>query len=311
MIGDMDVEEYRAARRLRLIGLAVELGVPEGDADLVVDQVIEEQRRRIGRAEDPDDVVVPALREKIQGGRPRGAYLALLGVFALIAACLVVPLLLDVDDDRAPTVPSLLGLTADEAAFVLERDDIALRVVGVPQCDPVGQVLGSVPPMGSAVEAGDVVTVIATSAPAWQCSDDAAARASAWKFLRFLVSGSARPDFAPGVRLFVNGEKVTMVAGAESASTPGWRTLVRDPVVRYVSRPVENDLGQPVVSVTRGVPPAMTCGHPRAKPSGAVVASTRMMLTVGDGSSLGGCELTIDLFDNPLSRISTVAIYTP
>ena len=40
-------------------GRAVELGLPADEADLVVDRVIAEQRGRIRRAEDPDDVVEP------------------------------------------------------------------------------------------------------------------------------------------------------------------------------------------------------------------------------------------------------------
>lgn len=307
----MDVEEYRAARRTRLVELALELGVPAVEADLVVDRVIVEQQRRIRRAEDPDDVVVPALRERVLDGRSRGRTSTGVVLMALVAVVSAFPIAYVARDDGAPTVPALFGLTTSEATRALERDDIAYRVSSVPQCNPAEQVLGSDPPAGSTVGTDDLVTLIATSTPEWTCPDDAAARARAWTFLRFLVSGSARPSFAPGVRLFVDGEEVTVVGGAESATTSGWRSVMRDPILRYVSRPAPNPLGQPVVSISQGVPPLTTCGYPRATPAGAVLPSTRVVLTAGGEGSPAECGLTIDLFDNVLGAISGVALYTP
>ena len=310
----MDVDEYRAARRTRLIELATELGVPSDESALLVDEVIEEQQRRIRRATDPDDVVVPALRHRVLSGRRRGRSSTVVSLLALTLAVVVLAFAMAYvarDDVRTPTVPFLLGFTADEAARTLERDDIAVRVVGVPQCNPAGQVLGSDPPAGSAVGTDEVVTVIATSLPTWDCPADGAARARAWTFLRFLVGGSARPDFAPGVRLYVDGEAIRVVAGADHATAPGWRSVVRDPVLRYVSRPAPNPLGQPVVAVSRGIPPLTTCGHPRTTPAGAVVRSTRLALMAGGEGSTGGCGLTIDLFTNALGKISGVSLYTP
>ena len=56
----MDLQDYRAARHRRLVEMATELGVPADRAAAVVDRVIEDQRRRIVRSADPDQVVVPA-----------------------------------------------------------------------------------------------------------------------------------------------------------------------------------------------------------------------------------------------------------
>ena len=307
----MDLEDYRSARRSRLVELAIDLGVPPDECGPMVDGVIDEQQRRIRRAEDPDDVVVPALRERASGGPShprRPGTVVLLAVLALIVA---VPFVFGSRDGRAPTVPALLGLTTDEATRSLERAGISSRLLAVPQCNPAGQVLGSDPPAGEAVTGEDVLTLITTSTPGWECPDDAAARERAWTFLRFLVSGSARPDFAPGVRLFVDGESVVVVSGSESARMPGWGSVVRDPVLRYVAHPAANPLGQPVVSISQGIPPLTTCGHPRATPAGAVLPSTRLVLTAGGPDAVSGCGLTIDLFDNVLGKISGVAIYTP
>lgn len=308
----MDIDDYRAARRTRLIELATDLGVPAEESALVVDQVIEQQRRGIRRAEDPDDVVVPALRHRVLGDRRRGRTYTLVPLLLLAAIVLAVPLAYVArDDDRSPTVPFLLGFTAAEATRMLERDDIAVHVVGVPQCNPAGQVLGSDPPAGSAVGADEVVTVIATSVPQWKCPSDEAARARAWTFLRFLVGGSARPDFAPRVRLYVDGEGVIELDGARSAADDGWRSVVRDPVLRYASRPAPNPLGQPVVSVSQGTPPPTTCGRPRATPAGTVVPSTRLVLMAGGDGPGPACGLTIDLFIDDLGKISGVALYAP
>ena len=242
----MDVEEYRAARRTRLVELARGLGLSVDEAPRVVDRVIEAQHRRIRRAEDPDDIVVPALRVEILGPRMRGLSTAILVFAAVVLAAFAVALVPTADDGpddgpdgRTATVPSLLGLTADEAAAILEREHIALRVVPVPQCNPAGQVLGSVPPMGTAVGGDDVVAVIATSSPVWSCPDDEGPRDTAWTFLRFLVSGSARPEFAPVVRLFLDGEQVGAVRGTEpmTSSLAGLITSIVPSAPSDVQRP--------------------------------------------------------------------------
>ncbi|MBS2936872.1 PASTA domain-containing protein [Nocardioides sp. J2M5] len=323
----MDVEDYRAARRTRLAELARSLGVPASEAEQVVDRVIEAQRRRIARADDPDDVVVPALREEVLGGRPRRTSAVIVGFAAVVLAAFAVGVVTTGDerpqverpqvdrddgtDGRTPTVPSLLGLTADEAAAALGSAHIALRVVSVPQCNPAEQVLGSVPPMGTALTGDDVVTVIATSSPTWTCPDDAGTRDTAWAFLRYVVTGSARPDFAAGVRLFVDGERVGVVDGTEPGALPQWRSAVRDPVVQYVARPAPNDLGQPIVAVTRAAGDRTTCGRPSARPSGVTAAVTRLVLTAGGDAPGAGCGLTIDLFEDARGAVAAVALATP
>lgn len=312
----MDVEDYRAARRTRLVELAVGLGVPEDEAGPVVDRVVEAQRRRIVRAEDPDDVVVPALRQEVLG-RPRSrvvpvVILALAAVVLAAVAVALVPTSPDEPDrdppGRAATVPSLLGLTTDEATAVLSRAHIATEVQLVPQCNPAGQVLGSVPAMGTQVTGDEVVTVIATTAPGWTCPDDEDARDTAWALLRLLLSGSARPDFAATVRVYVDGVQVGEVGSSDLGSSALWRTEVRDPVVRYVARPAPNQLGQPVVSVSRLVPPTSTCGRRSAAPPGVVPAATRIVLAAGRHGRGDRCGLVIDLFEDRAGAVSAVAL---
>ncbi len=280
----MDLQDYRDARHRRLVEMATELGVPADRAAAVVDRVIEAQRRRIVRSADPDQVVVPALREEVLGGRSRNPSLAAFVLVAVVAAAFAVTIVDGAPDRekverRVTTVPALVGLTSTEAVSALGRAGIATRVDPVPQCDPAGQVLGSVPPSGDTVRPDEVVVIVATATPSWTCPADAAARVQAWAFLRFLVSGSTRPRLAPEVRLYVDGEAAGTADGTQSATSPDWRRRVRDPVVAYAVRPVANDLGQPVVSITRGSPPLTTCGVSTPSPSGVAGGPTRVVLT--------------------------------
>ncbi len=316
----MDLQDYRAARHRRLVEIATELGVSADDAAAVVDRVIEDQRRRIVRSADPDEVVVPALREAVLGRRSRGPSLAVVVFVTVVAVAFAVTILIGPPDRakverRAATVPSLVGLTSTEAVSALGLAGIATRVDPVPQCDPAGQVLGSVPPSGDTVRPDQVVTVIATGTPTWRCPADTAGRVQAWAFLRFLVSGSADPHLAPVVRLYVDGAAVGTVDGTRPAASLAWRSRVRDPVVAYAVRPVANDLGQPVVSITRGPPPPTTCGVPTLMPSGVAAVATRVVLVAG-GARPGdaperGCQLTIDLFEDDDGAIEVVSVILP
>lgn len=320
----MDLEDYRAARHRRLVEMAIELGVPADRAAAVVDDVIEDQRRRIIRSADPDQVVVPALRAEVLGGRSRGPVLAMLVLVAVVAATFAAAVVTGPPDRekverRVATVPALVGLTSTEAVSALGRAGIATRVDPVPQCDPAGQVLGSVPHSGDTVRPDEVVVVVATAPPSWSCPADAADRVQAWAFLRFLVSGSARPNLAREVRLYVDGRPAGTADGSESAGSPDWRWRVRDPVVAYAVRPVANDLGQPVVSITRGSPPPTTCGVPTPSPSGVAGAPVRVVLTAsgarpGDAAGDGpapGCQLTIDLYEDDDGAIAVVSVIIP
>jgi hypothetical protein len=320
----MDLQDYRVARHRRLVELATELGVPADRAAAVVDRVIEDQRRRIVRSADPDQVVVPALREEVLGRQSRGPSLAVFALVAVVAAAFAVAIVTGPPDRekverKTATVPALMGLTSTEAVNALGRVGIATRVDPVPQCDPAGQVLGSVPPSGATVRPDEVVVVIATATPSWSCPADAAGHVQAWAFLRFLVAGSARPHLAPEVRLYVDGEAAGTADGTHSATSPDWRWRVRDPVVAYAVRPVANDLGQPVVSITRGSLPPSTCGIPTPSPSGVAGAPTRVVLTAsgarpgdepGDGQALE-CQLTIDLFEDDDGAIAVVSVTLP
>ena len=310
----MDVQDYRAARHRRLVEIAIELGVPADGASAVVDRVIEDQRRRIARSADPDEVVVPALREAVLGGRSRGPSLAVAALVAVVAAAFAVTLVAgpperEEVERRVATVPPLVGLTSTEAVSALGRAGIETRVDPVPQCDPAGQVLGSVPPSGDTVRPDEVVTIVATATPSWSCPPDADGRGEAWAFLRFLVSGSGRPDLAREVRLYVDGEAVGTADGTQPATSSDWRWRVRDPVVAHAVRPVANDLGQPVVSITRGPLPPTTCGRRTPGPAAVGAAPTRVVLTVG-GADLG-CPLTIDLFEDDDGAIAAVSVVLP
>ena len=316
----MDVEDYRAARHRRLVEIAVGLGVPADSAAAVVDRVIEDQRRRILRSADPDEVVVPALREEVVGGRRRCPTLVVAALVVVVAVAFAVTLATGARDReeverKVATVPSLVGLTSAEAVRALTRAGLATRIDPAPQCDPAGQVLGSVPPSGDPVRPDEVVTVIATVTPTWRCPAGSADRERAWAFLRFLVSGSSRPRLAPEVRLYVDGQPAGTADGTRPDSSFDWRRRVRDPVVAQAERPVDNDLGQPVVSITQGPLPSTTCGLSTPRPSGVAAAATRLVLTVSGADTADGpepdCQLTIDLFEDDDGAIAVVSVVLP
>ena len=59
----------------------------------MVDRVIDDQRRRIVRSADPDQVVVPALRAEVLGAQSRSPSLAIFVLIAVVAAAFAVTIL--------------------------------------------------------------------------------------------------------------------------------------------------------------------------------------------------------------------------
>ena len=117
----MDLQDYRAARHRRLVEMATELGVPADRAAAVVDRVIEDQRRRIVRSADPDQVVVPALREEVLGGRSRRPLLGVVLVAGVAAAFAVTILTGPPDPEKVERRAATAGLSRAFMAAVRPR----------------------------------------------------------------------------------------------------------------------------------------------------------------------------------------------
>src|SRR3954447_13405418 len=98
----MDFDEYVAARHGRLVEHARLLGCAEGEAGIVVDQVLLAQRKQIRRAEDPDPLVHEALERAIAGPPARRPWTGPFVAAGLVAVTVAVGVALNYRPPPAP-----------------------------------------------------------------------------------------------------------------------------------------------------------------------------------------------------------------
>ena len=299
----MNVDEYVAARYGRLLELAVELGVPEGQAAEYVDQVLLDQQRAIRRAEDPDPVVRAALERAVLQvpERRRSPWpwvaVALAGLAVAIGVVLT-------QEPAAEPMPSLFAATGDRARELLESEgyDVVLRERR--ECEPMGLVINSEPRAGKPVRPGATVSVFTAVPSGAECEAEYARRADAWEFLDFAITGGSSPRFARTVTVVVDGVEGDPRSGVDAAASPRWSAL-RRLVAEQSSRPADTSTGLPVLTVTEGTPPDRTCSHRR--PEGAA-QRTALRLAVDPGGT--GCPLTVDLYRDSERVIDAVVVYS-
>jgi len=303
----MNVDEYVAARYGRLLERAVELGAPEGTASEYVDQVLLDQQKAIRRADDPDPVVYAALeRAVLRMPEPRRSAWPFVGV-GLVGVAVTVAVVLAQDPVTEP-MPALFGYTGEQAERLLESEgyDVVLRPVR--ECEPIDQVLTSAPQAGEPVQQGDRIDVFTAVPSGSNCEAQFVRRSDAWAFIDFAVTGDTDPDFARTVTLVIDGVEGEPRSGVGAATSTRWES-VRELVRRQAHAPASTPTGQPMLTVTQGVPPPSTCGIPR--PAGAAVR-TALRIQV-DGRKIGqtlGCPLVIDLYRDSERVIDGVVIYT-
>jgi hypothetical protein len=303
----MNVNEYVAARYGRLLERAVELGAPEGTAAEYVDQVLLDERKAISRAEDPDPHVYEALERAVLNlptpGRSPWPYVGV----GLTVVAVVVGLALTQDPETEP-MPPLFGYSGEQASRLLEDQGYEVVLRPVRECEPLGQVLTSEPRAGRPVERGARVSVFTATPSGSNCEAQFVRRGDAWAFLDFAITGGSQPAFARTVTVVVDGVEGEQRSGVGAAASPRWEAL-RDLVRRQSHEGSDNPTGQPMLTVTLGVPPASTCGIPR--PVGAA-DRTALRIEV-DNRAIGttvGCPLTIDLYRDSERVIDGVVIYS-
>src|SRR6478609_8890956 len=146
----MDPREYRDARWHSLLREAAELGVPEDEAPALVERVLDGQRRRIRRAEDPDPVVRAALAEAVLGppARPshRRRWPAAAALMAAVAVAgtviaLTRPQPPPADHLRSDQMPSLFGYDGAAATVLLERRGLDVRQQPFRSCEVLDRVV--------------------------------------------------------------------------------------------------------------------------------------------------------------------------
>jgi hypothetical protein len=302
----VDFDQYVAARHGRLVEHAVLLGCAEGEAGSYVDRVLAEQRKAIGKADDPDPLVREALERAITGTRTRrgraGMFVAL-GVVALVVAGVAAVAY------RPPPepMPSLFALDGSEARQLLEDQgyDVTLQPDGA--CEPAGLVLGSDPPAGEPVEQGATVTVRTAVPSGLRCDQFYAIRADAWQFVRFALGGPP-PEFARTVTIVVDSWDPWHLDRIAAVDTARWGDLMRTiAATARASAPTES--GLPKLTARTGVMASGPCGVPQ--PDGTQGrAVLRIEIDPRSDTYRKGCPLTIDLYRSSGRIIDGVVVYT-
>lgn len=301
----MDFDEYVVARRGRLVEHAVSLGCAEDHAPALVDEVLAAERRRIGRAEDPDPEVREALERAVDGTPGRGRWRLVAGI--ALGALLLTGVMIVLLPDPAPTVtmPSYFGFSAPQAQDALEKAGFVVSVRESRACEPQQLVLATVPPAGVRVRAGSTVVVRSAVASGAACVSVYGARSDAWEFVRW-VRGGAAPAFATTVNVVVDGREPRSVYLGDSSARRPWGDILTTLAADFAA-PAQTRTGLPRLVVLSGVPPDTQCGVPRP-PQGGDRASLRLQVEpLRDAPT--PCPLTIDLFRSG-SGIDSVVVYS-
>ena len=164
------------------------------------------------------------------------------------------------------TVPSVFGHTRESANALLREQGLKVRYGKQISCDPAGRPVGTEPIAGSAVQAGDAVTVLISYQGA--TTDCMADLREPWRFVDFATGRGPSPRFADDVGLFVDGVRTGTLSGADAARGD-WGA---DSALSLLGRATEQVLRvgdsyrTPWLQVATGTPPDTWCGvaRPRA-----------------------------------------------
>ena len=303
----MNVEDYVSARYGRLLERAVELGAPEGQAAEYVDLVLLEQRKRIRRAEDPDPLVHEALeRAVLRKPKETRSPWPYVGV-ALAGVAVAVGVVLTQEPPASP-MPALFGMTTGRASAVLEDQGYEVIVRQRRACELADRVVGSSPGAGQQAQEGATVSVFTAVPTGSRCASELVGRVDAWEFLDFAIAGESTPALARTVTVVIDGVEGEPRSGEGAASSPRW-TALRELVAEQSVVPADTPTGQPLLTVTEGVPPAVTCGHERP-PSAARRPVLRIEVDARTPGEELGCPLTVDLYRDSERVIDAVVVYS-
>ena len=302
----MDPREYVDARWYALLRAADDLGVPEEDAAPLVQQVLEANRRRIRRAEDPDPLVLDALRAAVLGpppGSQRARWPWLVAAAAAVAIAVGVTAFVtapDVDkqhDDqlRADQVPSLFGYDGAAARAMLDARGLDVTLRPFRACEIQDRVIATDPPTGATYAPGDAITVY-TSIPAdVACLSDYGDIEASWAFVDFLNGRGPAPSFSHRVVVYVGDGSGTVLTSPDELSrwadtgVPAAIRKASDRVALVGDHPLS--YAMPTLSVRRTTGPE--CGvadPPVAGPDDALT------FTIGAPAGRTSCPLRVDLF---------------
>lgn len=314
----MDPQEYRDARWHALLREAEELGVPTEDAPAVVAGVLEQQRRRIRRAEDPDPLVREALADAVLGPpeparRRRWPAAALAAVLAGVGIAVLLTRPDPPPQDRLgdDQVPSLFGFDRESARRLLEDRGLEVLLRTFQSCEVRDRVVASDPGPGAVVDPGDEVVVYTSLPTSNNCLPRYADREAAWRFLDFANGRGPAPAFAPEVFVYPDRGRRLVLGGAKAADPEAWSDSGVFARVRAASGDValvsERPLAYavPAIRVVGATDDVGSCGVP--EPSVAGTADVLAVLV--RPADRTGCALRIELYRDPDGRIEGVAVY--
>ena len=315
----MDPLEYRDARWYALLREAAELGVPEEEARVLVEQVLRRSERRIRRSDDPDPLVRAALAAAVLGAPPsaRGrhwpAALALTGAVAVAVAVVLLarPTPPPTHHLRGDQVPSWFGYDGPAAERMLEARGLRVRLQPFQACEVMGRVVASDPPPGTAYRRGDRVTVYTALPADITCLTDSQDRALAWELVDFATGRGPAPPFAPRVWVYPSDGERAVLTDREAADPHAWASTgvladvrrAADEVSLRSEHPVSYLL--PAIKVVPATEGLGRCGVP--DPSVAGTADAVAVLVRPAGGS--GCPLRVELYRDDRGRIESVALY--
>lgn len=304
----MDPQEYRDARWYSLLRDAEDLGVPAEDAPALVQRVLDQQRRAIRSADDPDPLVRDALRDAVLGPPPGNHARRWLGVGALVAALAVVGTVVALtrpeqplpDRLRGDQVPSLFGYDGRDARELLESRGFDVTVEKSRDCEVLGRVVASDPPPGTPYRRGDPITVYTSLPASLTCLTDYQDRATAWQLLDFANGRGPAPAFADRVLVYA-GDAAPVVLDRSVASDPdAWSSTGVLDGLRHVSGQVALVTAHPLmyavpaIRITRTDEGIGSCGVPDRSVAGSGDAFSVLVRS----PDRTGCPVRLDVFQD-------------
>lgn len=314
----MDPQEYRDARWYALLRTATDLGVPAEEAPALVQRVLDDNRRAIRRAEDPDPLVHDALHDAVRGPPARPGTRRWLGVGVLVAGLTAVGVGVALtrpdqplpDRLRGDQVPSLFGYDGGAARDLLESHGFRVTVEQIRDCEVLGRVVASDPPPGTVFDRGDPITVYTSLPASITCLTDYQDRVTAWRLLDFANGRGPAPELADRVFVYAGGAEPVVLDGRRARDPGAWdRTGVlaglreaSDRVGLVSEHPLQYAV--PAIRITRTDEGIGTCGVPEP-----AVAGTGDAFSVQIRSpDRTGCPVRLDVFREG-SAIVALAYY--
>ena len=318
--GRVDPQEYRDARWYSLLRIATDLGVPAEEAPALVQRVLEEHRREIKRAEDPDPLVHDALRDAVLGPPVAPRTRRGLGVGALVGALATVGVVVAItrpeqplpDRLRGDQVPSLFGYDGGAARDLLESRGLRVAVEQIRDCEVLGRVVARDPPPGTVVERGDPVTVYTSLPASLTCLTDYQDRVTAWQLLDFANGRGPAPEFADRVLVHAGDAEPVVLDGREARDPDTWDRTGVLAGLREASGRVDLvsehplEYAVPAIRITRTDEGIGTCAVPDPAVTGTSTGDAFAVLVRSPDRT--GCPVRLDVFRDG-SAIVALAYY--